>query len=823
MNSQSGHQSSRGRCRKLLAIACIGLSVVSLALPLKAFQLKKADDQKLSVAATTADETAAELTQIGLEHYREYQLADAIQAWQQALELYRAASNLLGQSLVANLLAAAHIGLDQYAVALEFAQSAANFAHQAADVSLEAEALGNQGIAYRALGNYSAAIAVYQQALTLMQQQGDRAGEAQLRGLIGNAHESLGDYAAALAAHQQSLEIAQSIGDLPAQIAALGNLGAIYMAEGNSQRAIAYYQASLEIAQTTDDLAGVSHALFNLGGAYHSFENFDQAQTHYQQSLDIAQQIGQRRLVASSLSGLGLIAEDIQDYAAAQTYYQQSLAIAQSLNDPRLEASVLNNLGHARLASNQLSDAAASLYSAIALLDSLRTELSDAERISIFDTQAHTYNLLQQVLVAQGDYGRALEISEQGRARAFAALVADSDRPPNLITLEQIKALAKQLNTTLVEYAIIPAESFKIRGKQRGEAAEIYVWVVSPTEEIYFRAVDLAAVNPTLTALVSQSRTAIGARSRLRSIRVEADESELTGEPLKALHQLLIEPVADLLPADPEANLVFIPHEILFLVPFAALQTPLDRYLIESHTLSIAPSMQLLHLTQSSLTQNAAQLDPHLKALVVGNPEMPSLPLSLSDTFQPLAPLPGAEQEAIAIAQLLKTNALLGEMATETRVAAQMEQAPLIHLATHGLLDLNLPTADFTQLQNPGAIALAPSTTADGWLTSPEIAALDLEADLVVLSACDTGLGEITGDGVVGLARSLLGAGAKSTVVSLWAVPDAPTAELMVAFYQQLFAGRGKAHALRQAMLHTKANHPNPRDWAAFVLIGNPG
>jgi len=92
----------------------------------------------------------------------------------------------------------------------------------------------------------------------------------------------------------------------------------------------------------------------------------------------------------------------------------------------------------------------------------------------------------------------------------------------------------------------------------------------------------------------------------------------------------------------------------------------------------------------------------------------------------------------------------------------------------------------------------------------------------VVLSACDTGLGEVTGDGVVGLSRSLLAAGAQSTVVSLWAVPDAPTAALMKAFYTELWQGQNKAQALRQAMLQTQADYPDPINWAAFVLVGNP-
>lgn len=121
----------------------------------------------------------------------------------------------------------------------------------------------------------------------------------------------------------------------------------------------------------------------------------------------------------------------------------------------------------------------------------------------------------------------------------------------------------------------------------------------------------------------------------------------------------------------------------------------------------------------------------------------------------------------------------------------------------------------------PGAIALAPTSTEDGLLTAKEIFEdLTLQAELVVLSACDTGLGTVTGDGVSGLSRAFIAAGVPSVVVSLWSIPDAPTTELMIEFYQQIQQGQDKAQALRQAMLKTMKNHPNPRDWAAFTLIG---
>jgi CHAT domain-containing protein len=181
---------------------------------------------------------------------------------------------------------------------------------------------------------------------------------------------------------------------------------------------------------------------------------------------------------------------------------------------------------------------------------------------------------------------------------------------------------------------------------------------------------------------------------------------------------------------------------------------------------------------------------------------------------QQLSSLPDAEQEAKAIGSLLNTKALIGNLATKISIVQQMPQARIIHLATHGLMDnkhgLN------------SAIALAPSGQDNGLLTAEEILHLKLNASLVVLSACNTGRGQITGDGVIGLSRSFIGAGVSSVIVSLWSVPDSPTASLMTEFYRllQQKPSPDKAQALRQAMLATMKQHPNPRDWAAFTLIG---
>lgn len=328
-----------------------------------------------------------------------------------------------------------------------------------------------------------------------------------------------------------------------------------------------------------------------------------------------------------------------------------------------------------------------------------------------------------------------------------------------------------------------------------------------------------------LGELVSGTRESIGVSHRGLGI-VPKEDTDNSINHLQQLHQLLIEPIADLLPSNPQEKVIFIPDSALFFVPFPALQDAKANYLIEQHTILTAPSIQMLDLSRQKRQQ--IERISNNDVLIVGNPKMPSLPPSKQQLAQPLSPLPGAEQEAKAIASLLNTQAMTGESATEPIVLSRMLKARIIHLATHGLLD-PIDERQFT----PGAIALTsplewtPSSEPrvgpnylDGFLSSEDIFGIPLNAELVVLSACDTGLGELTEDGILGLSRAFIMAGVPSLIVSLWSVPDAPTAELMIEFYQNLQQNPDKAQALRQAMLTIKKKYPNPKDWAAFTLIG---
>ncbi len=387
-----------------------------------------------------------------------------------------------------------------------------------------------------------------------------------------------------------------------------------------------------------------------------------------------------------------------------------------------------------------------------------------------------------------------------------------SQTTTNSISTEQIKQVAKNQNATLVQYSFLADES---------QESELAIWVIKPTGEITMRRVDLKALQQkektSLAELIKKTQGKINSGNYFNkggiSIEKPSQNKPISIE-LKKLHQVLIQPIADLLPKQPEERVIFIPQNQLFLVPFAALQDNNGKYLIEKHTISTAPSIQVLDLLyKRKIARKQEKFVPTTmtddELLIVGNPTAPKVsPKPGEKPFQ-LSSIPGAEQEAKAIAEMFKTQALTGNAATETAIVQRMPQAKIIHLATH--------TCEFNNLN---VIALATSNQDDGWLSVEEIQKLNLKADLVVLSSENTALGKITGDGVIGLSRAFLAAGADSVVGTLWEADDMTMAFLMTEFHVSLSKNTGKAGALRQAMLETMKKYPNPRDWAGFTLVG---
>ncbi len=602
-------------------------------------------------------------------------------------------------------------------------------------------------------------------------------------------------------------------------------------------------------------------------------QEYQAALESYRQALEIYQDfdLGSSETALQGMAKAYLLMED---YPQAIAIFEQLVAANTEEDFTPALSPALSNLALAFFLSGELQQAEEALKQAIVGWEEIRAlQDEDLNKITLLEQQAYSYRLLQKVLVAQNKPEEALLVAEQSRARSlveqFVENSGSTPTPPP--TVERIQQIAQATNSTIVEYSLVGSE-LRVFGNEPRDDTDLYIWVVQPNGIISFRQVDLRQLpEKTLTELVTQARTrSLGVRGR-GIVVVEANDARtniVNTSPyeLKQLYQLLITPIADLLPQNPSDRVTFVPQEALFLVPFAALTDSSGKHLIEKHTLLSAPSIQVLALTQQQ--KQRLQGSGNQNLLVVGNPTMPTLPAQGDNPPQQLSSLPGAEQEALAVASLLNTQPLTGSQATKAAVVSSMPQQRIIHLATHGLLDLdnnlqefgptsdaNVPSAresgvfitpgaitigsnvfiggvpaeqvlaneEVLRVSFPGAIALAPSGDDDGFLTAKEILDLQLNnTELVVLSACDTGRGRITGEGVVGLSRAFIATGVPSVVVSLWAVPDAPTSSLMTEFYRQLQQTSDKAQALRQAMLTTKKQYPQPRNWAAFTLIGEP-
>ncbi len=781
--------------------------------------------------------TGRTLSNLGLVYAAQGDYHMAIATVEEGLKLLRTVGDRVGEAIALDNLGNQHQQLGDYQQAQDHYNQALTLHRATGSKSGEANVMENQAVLADTKGDYSSGAQLHLASLGLIRSIGEREKEGAILANQARAAEDQGQYSQALALYNEALTIHRSIGNKDWESTTLGNLGGLHRALGKPAQALDYYLQALKIAQGLGDRATEASVLTGLASTHQDLQNYTAAKTALDQSLQLNRQIGSRRPEIYALRSLGLlygkqaqtpqaieqltqavansrsvglppeealVLADLSQaqikgnqLAAAQQSAQQSVQIAAKIGDRPTQAKALTTLGQTQLLNGQAAAASQSLAQAASLWEGLRPGLSDSNKVSLFELQTQTYSLWQQSLVAQNQSDAALEVSERGRARAFVELFATKlrDRTPEIPKLAEIRTIAQQHRATLVQYA-------------QASDRELYIWVIKPDGTIRFHKTDLG--NQSLKTRLQATRDALNVRGRA-SIAIAKTQGATSPTPpgennLRRFHQLLIDPIAADLPTNPEDQVIFLPQGPLLFVPFAALEDGQGKALIDRHTLSIAPAIQALALTDRAQQKTSQSSGP---ALIVGNPTM----ANFSNLVLP--PLPGAEKEAQAIAPLFSTQALVGGAATKAVVLRQMGQARLIHLATHGLLDT-------VRGEVPGAIALAPNNAQDdGLLSAGEIAELQLKADLVVLSACSTGQGDLTGDGVIGLSRSLFLAGVPTVVVSLWDVSDDSTALLMTEFYRHLAQKKlNKAQALRQAMLTTRLKYPDPKLWAAFNLIG---
>jgi CHAT domain-containing protein len=240
------------------------------------------------------------------------------------------------------------------------------------------------------------------------------------------------------------------------------------------------------------------------------------------------------------------------------------------------------------------------------------------------------------------------------------------------LSIPKIQQIARDRNSTIVEYSII--------------FDDIYIWVIQPNGNITHRAANLEPLNQqnqTLKQIILKARVSIGTEEtddEGNKIKLESqyNQDETGRFPLlQLLHQILIEPIIDLLPVDAHSPIIFVPHYDLFLVPFAALQDSNNRYLIENHTILTSPSIQVLEITREH--QNRVR-GLRQAALIVGDP---TIAPKFKENPYKLCQIPRAKEAAEAIAATLGTEAITGENATKVAILDRMLNTRIVHLSAH--------------------------------------------------------------------------------------------------------------------------------------------
>lgn len=557
----------------------------------------------------------------------------------------------------------------------------------------------------------------------------------------------------------------------------------------------------------------------------------------------VAERAGYQRLLQGhAWLMLGRLSLAEGDPALAERGAAIATTLAEQRGDKALLVQAYVLTGEIALDAGGTDDALHAAQEAVQAAQIQGDSLDDTSSVALFAGHEAAFTLLQRALLADGKTDEALLACERSRARALSQLLVQ--RHADARTARDVKAslanaafdslLAHRgrvgghssIDTDMVRQTIATLALPRVEPEPRPQptrnslcevarqhdatllvfsllgARQLSIWVVQAQGVVHREAP--APTDATWDAAV---------HAMLAQLADPLAPIESLDAGLRELHRCLVEPVADLLPHD--GLLCIVPDGALFQLPFAALTDANGEPLLAHHRLCHAASVEVLSLSLSA----AQRLPPRTgaSALVVGDPD----PLRLPEGWDggALNALAFARQEARDVAARLGAAApLLGEQATLAAVLARLPQASVVHLAAHALLDADMPT-------HSAVLLSAPEGTADKdcSLTVQQLQQQNLQAALVVLSACSTAMGPVSDDGVSGFARALLVAGVPSAVLALWPVADTTTWELMLAFHTRLASGEPVALALQQAMLAQRALTPDPRDWAGMVLYGQAG
>jgi len=799
---------------------------------------------------------ANRLFQEGWEHYN--QTADSLQAaierWELALALYREVDDRGMEAIILISIGEAYYNLGQGQEALNYYQQALPIHRETGNRIEEGIALNSIGLVYDHLGQRQEALDSYQQALSIWQEVDNRALERILEAdtlhNIGLVYDNLGRPQEALDYFQQALSISRELDDRAGEGITLSDIGFVYdEALGQPQEALNYFQQALSIHREVNDRTGEAYTLVGLGGVYNNLGQPQEALNSYQQALSIARELGERPTEALTLYNLARNYRDAGDRDTALTHIEESIEILEELR---------SNIASSELRTSYFATVQDYYSFYIDLLMELHEEQPEAgyDALAFHASEgSRARSLIELMAEANIDIRRGIspELADR-EADLLAELNFAASRRQELLgsnapeaAIDEIRNQIQQLETELqqVEAQIrqTSPEAAALKYPQPLTLVEVqervldedtvllqyslgeersFVWVVTPD--------DITSIELPNREEIARLTTEL--RWKLTSKRARMEEIHTVAAPLS---DAILAPIGDL----GNKRLLIVADGILQTLPFSALAVPSEEEyipLLVNHEIVQSPSSSLIG-TVRQFRENRPQ--PSQTLAMIADPvfggEDDNRATVRGDTDSVRSGcytsiperLLGTAAEANAITELVSSSetllALEYEARRELMLDDDLSNYRIVHLATHGCFDENNPRLS--------AIALSrvdeAGNSINGNLWLNDIYNLNLPAELVVLSACQTALGDdVRGEGIVGLTRGFFQAGTSRLIASLWNVDDASTARLMEQFYQNhLDEGMTPSQALRSAQLQMWENEADfpwqkPYYWSAFIFQG---
>jgi CHAT domain-containing protein len=782
------------------------------------------------------------------------EIFESMPVFEQALEMYKAAGAPANKTAVVLLSrAVVYLRLGDLQSAIADDNEAARISRQSGDEVGVARADNGLGNAYAAQGSFSEAEEAFAEALKIAQAHGEKLGESFVLNNLSMLHAAENDYPMAVRFGEQSLAIKRQVGNKANLVTSLINLADYYDEEGREADANRVLTEAAQIAHDVNNKDGVAKATAEMGVIQLEHHHPEEALKLLQQGYDLGSDSEDLAGLALDLRKISEAYFDLKNYAKALEFSQKAAAIDQraGLLDQFADDEFVE--GKTYFALGQLKEARTALEASIGAIEQLRNNVSGgtAERQNFMAGKTDSYRLLAVVAAMEGDWPIALDSSERGKGRILLdsytgngisteVSLTDAERTEETSLRSRYLSLDLQIDGQ----ASLPGFNASQRNALEGRLNEAKVNLANFREQLYARHPDLrlrradfnSLTAKDLQALIPDRSTALleyeltengdylfvvtrgaGESAEINGYKLSGNADDLARH-ARRFHEQLATRDPDfaeesrwlyrtlIAPAGPRlknvTSLVVVPDEVLWQVPFQALQQANGRFLVEDAAIDYIPSLAVLSALRSStgIRRGARTL------LALGNPGGETQ--EQADEVNALEKLYGH----------LNARVFVGKAATVGQFRESSPAFDMVHIAAHGIFDDREPMSSHMQL---AAESTQPQA---GWLRAREIQSMQLHAELVVLSGCETGKGSFEdGEGLVGMSWAALAAGAHGTLASAWRVEASSTTEMMIAFHQDILHGMSKSESLRRAelkLIHSD-KHGHPFYWAAFVLMGD--